>query len=56
MIDQANTVCQILAQEVVESCVEIMYDDYIDEYMAGFETLRYSVHSYDNDAIYYGER
>lgn len=56
MIDQANTVCQMIAQEVVESKVEIMYDDYIDEYMAGYETLQYSVQSYNNDAVYYGEQ
>lgn len=56
MIDQANTVCQMIAQEVVDSNVEIMYDDYIDEYMAGYETLQYSVQSYNNDAVYYGEQ
>ena len=56
MIDQANTVCQMIAQEVVDSKVEIMYDDYIDEYMAGYETLQYSVQSYNNDAVYYGEQ
>jgi len=56
MIDQANTVCQMIAQEVVDSKVEIMYDDYIDEYMAGYEILQYSVQSYNNDAAFYGEQ
>lgn len=56
MIDQANTICQMIAQEVVDSKVEIMYDDYIDEYMAGYEILQYSVQSYNNDAAFYGEQ
>ena len=55
MIDSANTVLQILAQEAVESTVDIMYDEYVDEMCAGNEMLMYSCQSYDNDCIYYGD-
>ena len=54
MIDRANTACQILAQEVKESYVEMIYDDYIDEFMAGYEQLQYAAQSYDNDTFFYG--
>lgn len=50
----ANTILQILAQEVVESTVDIMYDEYVDEMCAGGEVLMYSAQSYDNDCYAYG--
>ena len=56
MIDRANTSCQILAHEAKESYIELIYDDYIDDFMAGYQQLQYSEQSYDNDAIFYGEQ
>jgi hypothetical protein len=54
MIASANTMLQILAQEVVESTVDIMYNEYVDEMCAGGEMLMYSSQSYDNDCYAYG--
>ena len=56
MISAANSVLQILRNEAVEQKVDMVYDDYIDEIMAGYEELNYSVWSYDVDAICYGEK
>jgi hypothetical protein len=56
MIDRANTACQILAHEAKESYIELIYDDYIDDFMAGYQQLQYSVQSYDDDASFYGEK
>ena len=56
MINSANTELQILAQIAVESCVDIIYDEYVDEMCAGNEVLMYSCQSYNNDASFYGEQ
>jgi hypothetical protein len=56
MIDRANTACQILAHEAKESYIELIYDDYIDDFMAGYQQLQYAAQSFDNDASFYGEK
>lgn len=47
---------QIANQEAIDESVDIQYNDYIDEFMAGYEQLQYAAQSYDNDAICYGEQ
>ena len=56
MISAANTALTIIRNQAIEEQIDIVYDDYIDEMMAGYEQLNYSVWSYDVDAICYGEK
>lgn len=54
MFDNVNTELQLLAQQVYEDVVDILYEDYIDELLANEEMIRYASYSYDNDCQYYG--
>lgn len=54
MIDNINAELQILAQDVYDDAVQVMFDEYIDELLANEELLMYASNSYDCDCIYYG--
>jgi hypothetical protein len=54
MIDNINTELQLLAAEVYEAVVQVMYEDYIDEMLSNEELLMYASNSYDCDCFYYG--
>lgn len=56
MISAANTALAILRNQAIEDEIDVVYEEFIDEMMAGYEQLNYSVRSYDADAICYGEK
>ena len=56
MFDNINTELQLLAAEVYEAVVDVMFEDYIDEILANEELLMYVTNSYDCDCIYYGKQ
>lgn len=54
-IDELNIELQDLAEQERLALVEEEYEFFLDQLMAEHNMRMYEVHSYDNDAIYYGE-
>lgn len=54
-IDELNAELQDLAEQERLSLVEAEYESYMDRLMAEHNMRMYEAHSYDEDAIYYGE-
>lgn len=54
MFDKINAELQLLAQEVYDAAVQVMYEEYIDELLSDDLLLMYATNSYDCDCIFYG--
>lgn len=54
-MDPINKELLEIGNDHVAEVIDAMYDDYIDEFTAEEEVLRYAAFSYDNDAQAYGE-
>ena len=54
-IDELNLELQDIAEQERLDLIEADYESYMDRMMAEHNMRMYEAHSYDEDAIYYGE-
>jgi len=54
MFDNINAELRLLAQDVNDAVVDVMFEEYIDEILANDELMKYASNSYDCDCVYYG--
>ena len=55
IIDKINQRLRELTAENIDIQVELAYDEFIQSKLYLQELETFAVHSYDNDAIFYGE-
>mgnify|MGYP003352608768 CR=1 FL=1 len=54
-MEDVNKILAELAAEHIQSVIDADYDSYVDNMMAQYNMRMYEAHSYDLDAISYGE-
>lgn len=54
-MEDVNLILAELAEEHTQSVIDAEYESYMDNMMAQYNLRMYEAHSYDLDAISYGE-
>lgn len=54
-IDMVNQELAEMAEEAVQAAIDSAYDAFYEDMAAEHDMQMYACHSYDNDAIHYGE-
>ncbi len=54
--DDVNALCRDIAEATMTDWTDDEYESMMDEMYAEHEAMLYAAHSYDNDAIAYGQK